>query len=295
VRMEQSINRRRDMDVQLNSVQKDQRQPWKPNKKVVRGTSKGDIKCYNCGKRGHYASECRNKVHKKDDRACYVCGQTGHIAKSCSYKHDMVSAVGTPGRLNRTYVTMRIGKGKIKALLDSGADASLIREDVVQAQGLMKEVRPSTMTLISSTNQPHTVVGEINIPVQVQDVTRTLEFAVVKQLPEPIFLGSDSAIKLGLCWDAASKTVTLKAQPQVMSVATSEEQNHEVEDDRQQFQNELLTILSEFPDVVREDDKIGCAKIEPVRIGVNVAEPIAVRPYPLPQVSIDKAKQVVGN
>lgn len=55
--------------------------------------TKGPKKCSNCRKKGHFASDCRQRnsgggknVDKKtgrDARMCFRCGKTGHIAKDC--------------------------------------------------------------------------------------------------------------------------------------------------------------------------------------------------------------------
>jgi len=43
----------------------------------VRDSSKREIHCYNCGKKGHKSGECHGKVK------CFNCQKTGHISSDC--------------------------------------------------------------------------------------------------------------------------------------------------------------------------------------------------------------------
>ena len=45
---------------------------------------KVETRCYNCGKNGHMAKDC--KAPKREKGACFHCGKQGHVIKDCRQK-----------------------------------------------------------------------------------------------------------------------------------------------------------------------------------------------------------------
>ncbi|KAL4503331.1 hypothetical protein ABPG72_000937 [Tetrahymena utriculariae] len=62
-----------------------------------RGPSTVDV-CYNCGRKGHWANECKEGNW---NNRCYRCGKSGHLKKECSLSRTPSSRRESPRRSRR--------------------------------------------------------------------------------------------------------------------------------------------------------------------------------------------------
>ena len=68
----------------------------KPNATPERRRNKPPIVCYNCGKPGHIAKDCKQDETKLIQ--CFSCRGNGHISRDCANNLNGHGAVSTRGR-----------------------------------------------------------------------------------------------------------------------------------------------------------------------------------------------------
>ena len=166
---------------------------------------RSDIRCHNCGKRGHIAKDCR-----QDPRpATKAAGSSGgKETKSAVFKKgvshnehsDIYSLVCSITRESiRTAVKVN-GRHSVVAVIDTGAEVSVIRGDILQDSPL----EPTRMRLVDAFNREYTgIKGTAVMDLTIGSITRRVSMVVVEDLAAGMLIGEDLQAAFGLNIDVA--------------------------------------------------------------------------------------------
>jgi len=170
--------------VRGNAIHKKEKKVYQHNiqkqaKKVQNTSSR---KCYKCRKEGHFAKQCVDEV------ICYKCHKTGHISKQCG--ETLQSSSGNKEATNvledispkagLIYKSFSAQNISFRAMVDSGSDLSLMREDVFrkfEGLKLTKEIKH----LKGIGKGELITIGSFDLHVFVDNISFTITFHVVKR------------------------------------------------------------------------------------------------------------------
>lgn len=134
------------------------------------------VKCRTCGKMGHFAKECPNKVAGP---VCFGCGRPGHRARECKDRPSFSGNTNLVSGDKGGTITMRIGTKELNTLFDTGSQYNLLSEEAQQAIRF-PSVTPTTMTLNGFGGTRTAALGTIVTTVTIdQNEYKEIQFYVV--------------------------------------------------------------------------------------------------------------------
>lgn len=148
-------------------------------------------RCYNCGGRNHLSADCPNK---EKGIKCFKCGEHGHIAAKCVGKGSDVrgSCAVSEYRDEKYYKNVYINNRCVIAMLDTGSDICLMREDCYARLNVpsLKENKTCFHGIGSSKNE---TLGEFDANIYIDDNSFSIKIRVISNnlMRHDLIIGAD--------------------------------------------------------------------------------------------------------
>ena len=128
-------------------------------------------------------------------RKCYNCQEVGHFARNCPRKNKEKSSVtiiqSSKQKEILLFFNVTLGGTAIKAMIDGGAEVSLIRREVANRLHNKKYIKWEAGTITGSTPGRREVHGAIETSLVIGGKRFQVQLGMVEDFPFKLLLGNN--------------------------------------------------------------------------------------------------------
>jgi len=177
------------------------------------------IRCHNCGMRDHVGAKCPTK---NLGAKCFACNERGHIASKCPKKTEVTrNCLVTTRSTGQKYIKDVLIQGRrVRALIDSGSDLTLMRADEYIKSG-SPQLRLDETRFRGIGSDTNTTLGEFETKVVIDEHSYPICIRIVSDtmMRHQMIIGTDFL-----------DTVEVNFKAGKISISPLHESMHDVED-----------------------------------------------------------------
>ena len=191
--------------------------------KIPENTKKPNIECFFCKNKGHYKKDCfkykswlnkRDKSNKVQSSVNLIKESDSEKESDCSVNNITVNLSNLKDR-NLFYIQVKINNKVFTALVDSGAEVTLMNKKIAKELKLkVKEYSGPRVTAV--TGDSLRMLGQCKVKVELKAKDKmhkaNIEMLVVEQLPikADILMGNNCSALLGINLDFNTNKIYIK-------------------------------------------------------------------------------------
>lgn len=209
--------------------------------------------------------------------------QSSHSLADAIELSNLTTIIINPGRDNRPHAVIGVLGKELTALLDSGANCSLLggkNVNIVEELGLRKGTVVGGIKTADGTR--HAITNFVRLPIAYNHRNETLPLLLAPSIPDCVILGMDFWDKFGIkpiCCMLQTTTVNETLEEEPMKILTPEQKQ------------QLDEVIELFPKA--EEGKLGRTDLYTHRIDVGNAAPKKQRYYTMSKYVLDEVNREV--
>ena len=155
-----------------------------PKTRFNKSEQTNQIKCYQCGEDGHIRPNCKKENINNNMIKCYQCGEDGQIRPNCkkgSVNNNVLKREVNSITAERNRIKVKTNDVDTIALIDSGAEVSLIKLDMFEKLGIREHYKEDMV--VAGIGGETDTLGFCRIKVTIQGYTYKIKVLLMIALP----------------------------------------------------------------------------------------------------------------
>ncbi|KAK3098956.1 hypothetical protein FSP39_024662 [Pinctada imbricata] len=206
------------LDERLKNIElmflKDQEKRLAKIEQLGISTAKTKGNCFNCNSSGHFAKECPSRSRSPSPKP---------TSRSTTPPGKNINCTRIPNQGRALRVPVKINDVEALAVIDTGADATVVSEEVANRAGIIPDASKQVRLLNATNNSEMSAFGGVTATIQMGDKSYNWKIFIAP-IRDPILLGIDFMKKIDATIHTGQGNIEVDGQMVIGTVTSDNEE-----------------------------------------------------------------------